>query len=214
MKAVLFDFDGVLYPETPKAIEMYVAGAVDTALHFGFKGSHEDALTLAKRSTGTHNESSKVFIEELKLASWAQWLPVFAQKVDHRHLQPDTYLKQAIINLKIEKGILTNAHAHWLHKVITHIDLHDVFDADKMISTDMVSFQGKASSDAGFRYALERLGSDAKSTVMIEDIPRNLRLAKKMGMKTMLVLHGRTYNNIPDWVDDVYETTLQAIHAI
>lgn len=214
MNAVLFDFDGVLYPETPEAIEMYVHGAVETAFHFGFTGTRDDAFFHARKSTGAHHESSRIFIEDMGLATWPQWLPVFAEKVNYAHLQPDAALKRAITALKINKGILTNAHANWLHKVIRHIDLHDIFEAHKMVSADQVDYQGKARSDAGFRFALNQMGAYAQNTVMIEDLPRNLRLAKKLGMRTMLVKHGRTHDVIPDWVDHVCDTTLEAIAAL
>lgn len=208
---VLFDFDGVLYPETPREVEMYVQGSVETALHFSFPGTRDEALKLAWDCTREHHESSRVFIERLGLATWAEWLPVFAEKIDYAHLAPNAVLKQKIEALAVPKGILSNAHQVWLHKVIRHIDLHDVFDAEKIVTTDMVEFRGKAGSDVGFRHALDRMGTDASCTVMIEDLPKNLRLAKQLGMKTILVTHGRVHDHVPDWVDHVAPSTLLAL---
>jgi putative hydrolase of the HAD superfamily len=116
-----------------------------------------------------------------------------------RFLTRDEELLAALAAIEIDKVIFTNAPRVYARRVIECLGLDEHFRV--VIDLEFHDYNGKP-----FREAYERvtthLGLRPEECVLVEDTLRNLRVAKELGMTTVLV--GPAVER-PDYVDHVVE---------
>lgn len=97
-------------------------------------------------------------------------------------------LARLLKRLPGRKILLTNAPRKYSHQVMRHLGLHRHFDQHIPIEAMRVhgKLQPKPSSQF-LRKLLARQGVHARRCILVEDSPANLRAAKKLGVRTVLV---------------------------
>ena len=75
-------------------------------------------------------------------------------------------------------------------------------------------FESKSESRRSFEEALEKLGCAPENAVMVEDLVKNLKIPHEMGMKTVLIHHGKPPEEIPDFVDYHCNSALNVLEAV
>ena len=113
----------------------------------------------------------------------------------------DDRLVNAISSLPGRKFVHTNGNADYAWKVLERLGiaaeldhLHDIFAADLRPKPD----------EHGYRKLLEQFDIDPAQALMAEDMARNLKPAKELGMTTVWIDNGSergTHDFHPDFVD-------------
>ncbi len=93
-------------------------------------------------------------------------------------------LKALLRRLPGRKIVFSNAPAHYTDAVLALAGIEHCFDA--IYAVEALRFQAKPSL-AGFLRVLRNEELDPRSCIMVEDTLRNLRTAKRLGMKTVWV---------------------------
>ncbi|MBN1440225.1 MAG: pyrimidine 5'-nucleotidase [Anaerolineales bacterium] len=102
-----------------------------------------------------------------------------------RYLSPDPSLKAMLAAVPAKKVIFSNADRPYIQRVLSALDVAEAFDG--IIDIFATGFACKP-MDAAYRIAAEKTGSpQAADCMLIDDQPRNLRTARGMGWKTVLV---------------------------
>jgi putative hydrolase of the HAD superfamily len=99
--------------------------------------------------------------------------------------------------------VFSNAPHHYAQAVLRETRLLQCFDA--VYAIEQLRFRPKPQA-AGFRTLLRREGVDPARCVLVEDSVENLRTARRLGMKTVLV--GRS-PKAPAWVDLRLQSVLE-----
>jgi putative hydrolase of the HAD superfamily len=102
-------------------------------------------------------------------------------------LEPDRELRQVLSQLPQRKAVFTNGSNGHAKRVLTHLGLSDQFEA--IFDIRIADYQPKPFS-APYERVLAELGMAGKDCAMLEDSVENLKTAKDLGMKTILVGNG------------------------
>lgn len=105
------------------------------------------------------------------------------------HVRPQPALAAALRRLPGTRVILTNAPQHYAHAVLRSARLHRV--VTQVVAVEQMRFAGAfrpKPSLAMLTMVCARLGVSARRCVLVEDSPENLHAARRLGMRTVLVL--------------------------
>jgi putative hydrolase of the HAD superfamily len=96
------------------------------------------------------------------------------------YLNPDPVLRQVIASLPTRNLVFTNADASHARRVLTALDLNDLFEA--IVDVNAVAPYCKPMPES-FSLAMRVAGeSDPAKCVMIDDLPRTIQAARDAGM--------------------------------
>jgi len=96
------------------------------------------------------------------------------------YLSPDPVLRQVIASLPTRNLVFTNADASHARRVLTALDLNDLFES--VVDVNVVAPYCKPMPES-FSIAMRVSGeSDPGKCVMIDDLPRTIQAARQAGM--------------------------------
>ena len=194
----IFDLDNCLYPASTRLFDL-----IDERM-----GAYIERLlgvdaVEAKRIQKMHFHGSGTTLAGL----------MKHHDVDPRHFMTDVHdipldrvvrddrLVRAWSRLPGRKFVHTNGDADYAWRVLDRLGiaaeldhLHDIFAADLRPKPD----------EHGYRKLLDQFGIDPKTALMAEDLARNLRPAKALGMTTVWIDNGSergSHDYSPDFVD-------------
>ncbi len=113
-------------------------------------------------------------------------------------LRPDQRLRQSLESLPGVKVVFTNGSRGHADRVLQALDLADQFS--EIFDIRVADYCPKPYADPYHR-VLAHLGADAGHCAMIEDSAENLRTAKALGMRTVLVGPARQADYVDARVD-------------
>ena len=207
IRGVIWDLDGTLYRYEQIFLEACNLAAARTAIDLGLDMSLDEALALARRSYDDQGSSFKLFAE-LGIRYEDFHLP-YHRAVDTTILAKNQEMRLALEQIGVPMVILTNASRDWALKTLAHLDLSGIFPPSNLLALEDVNYEAKSSSRRGFQTGLNILGKAPEEVLMVEDLPRNLIIAKEMGMTTALVHHGRADDAAREtYIDLSYDNTL------
>ncbi|WP_432822146.1 pyrimidine 5'-nucleotidase [Trichloromonas sp.] len=109
-------------------------------------------------------------------------------------LDPDAELRRVLEQLPQRKAVFTNGSTDHADRVLDRLGLSDQFE--DIFDIRVANYLPKPFA-APYQKVLARLGMQGKDCTMVEDSVENLKTAKQLGMKTVLVGDGPQ----PDFVD-------------
>ena len=122
-------------------------------------------------------------------------------------LDPDAELRHALQQLPQRKAVFTNGSTGHAERVLAQLGLRDQFES--IFDIRVAQYQPKPFA-APYHRVVAELGVDARDCTMIEDSLENLRTAKALGMKTVLVGAGPE----ADFVDACIDRAAQVPAAL
>ncbi|TCV85191.1 pyrimidine 5'-nucleotidase [Sulfurirhabdus autotrophica] len=99
-------------------------------------------------------------------------------------LQSEKILRHTLNNLPGQKVLFSNAPAHYSQAVLRLLNISDLFQ--KVFTIESTRFRPKPDS-YGFYRLFRQMQLLPKQCIMVEDTLVNLKIAKKLGMKTVWV---------------------------
>ena len=178
----VFDLDNTLYPHHVNLFSQVDRNMTDYVARL-LSLPHDEARQLQKqyyRDHGTtlqglminHQIDPNDFLEK-------------AHEIDYTVIEPNPALGEAIKALPGRKFIFTNGSVPHAEKTAAALGIRDHFDD----IFDIVAAGYIPKPDAAaYRKFLNRSGVDTRHAAMFEDLPRNLREPKVLGMRTVLIV--------------------------
>jgi putative hydrolase of the HAD superfamily len=114
-------------------------------------------------------------------------------------VQRNEAMAHALERLPGRRFVFTNGDAPYARRVLEAIGVHDRFDDVHDLRAN--SFRPKPDIH-GYELLCERFGIDPKHALMVDDMARNLKPAKMLGMTTVWVDNGSERGN--DGMDDSF----------
>lgn len=202
IRGIIWDLDGTLYRYNDLFIKACNIAAARAAQSLGVNITYEESVELAVRSEETYGYSLHGFIHEHGL-SYARLHHPFHEFIDEKLIQKNEDFVTALESLQLPQVLLTNASRGWANRVLTHLGMKHLFPDTHIIPMEDVDYTPKARGSAGFEKALQILDVPPAQVVVVEDLTRNLIIPRQMGLRTVLMTHGRPPEEgsaVADWV--------------
>jgi putative hydrolase of the HAD superfamily len=182
-RVVLFDLDNTLYPPECGLLQ-HLDDRINEFVSRRLGLSLEEAKALRRRyvqqyATTLHGLQAEEGVPP------SEYLSAVHNAVElERFLTRDEELLAALAAIEIDKVVFTNAPREYARRVIECLGMDEHFRL--VIDLEFHDYNGKP-----FREAYERvvahLNVRPAECVLVEDTPRNLRVARELGMVTVLV---------------------------
>jgi putative hydrolase of the HAD superfamily len=190
IKGIIWDLDNTLYRFDDAFEQACRIGSARAALDLGVTMSMEEAMVVAEDAFITTGYSGAYFEREFSI-NRREYHFRYHEVIDEKVIEVNEEIKVLIGALNLPHVILTNASRPWAHRVLGHLGLDPWFPDDRIIAQEDTGFIAKAQGTQGFDMALERLNLPPQDILMVDDMEKNLKIPKSMGLQTVLLHHGR-----------------------
>lgn len=195
---LIFDCDGVLYPLAALPTEMFVEAMKDVYRN-ELKLSGKEQCRISQKTIAENHLGMFNYILEMCYATgynFDLFCNKMCERLDYSKIQPNPQLWKTLQKLKDNNNIAvwTNGCRPHLDCVFNRLFAKNatdieaagilVFDICKMKKDGY--FRPKQSED-GFALFFEKTGFKAKDCILFDDTLRNLTMAKKYGVRGVLV---------------------------
>jgi len=183
IKNILFDCDGVLYQDleavfgqVSKKMTEYIAKKLNMDLK---KAKELQTNYFHKYNTSLnglmihHDISPEEFLK-------------YVHDIDLSFMKKDLALREELEKLNIKKFVFTNGSREHVKNITTHLGINDLFDG--IFDIVDAKFHPKPEARA-FDLMTEKFNINPKETLYIEDIAKNLSIAKERGSTTVWLIN-------------------------
>ena len=208
MQDLLIDLDNTVYPEDSNIfiqidlkMKSFIAEYLNVSLDEAFKIQKKYFINNGTTLRGLmlyHNVQPEKFLN-------------YVHDIDLTNIKKNKELAHELKKYNGKKIIFTNGSDQHAKKVLSQIGLNntidnifDIIKADYIPKPEILTYQK----------VINEYHLDPRNTIMIDDLPNNLRTAKELGMKTALIKKGFLNNNTHDHVDIVCDNLLETIKKI
>lgn len=180
----IFDLDNTLYPASSNLfplIDARIGGYV--ARHLGVDAT--EAHRIQKRYFHAHGTTLAGLMAEHGVDPHHYLADV--HDIDMGALTPNEVLAEALARLPGRKLVFTNGDAPYAARVLDRLGLGESFEA--IFDVHATAYRPKPEPVA-YQGLCEAYGLDPQESLFVEDMARNLRPAKAIGMTTVWVDNG------------------------
>ena len=181
-EAILFDLDNTLYTEESGIFDLidqrmneWLMSRLNIPEEECRQFRHKYFVKYGTTLRGLmlhHNVDPKDFLE------YVHDVPVL------EFLSVDEELRKTLEQIRTRKIIFTNSDAKHATRILDALGIRDLFE--KIFDIEAMQFIPKPDPEA-YRLALAYLGIAASECLLIDDMERNLRPARELGMQTILI---------------------------
>jgi putative hydrolase of the HAD superfamily len=208
MQDLLIDLDNTVYPENSNIfslIDIRMKSFISKNLNVSLEKSYEiqkkyfmEHGTTLKGLMLHHNINPKPFLS-------------YVHDIDLSSIQNNPKLIAVLKKYKGKKIIFTNGSQDHAIKVLQRVgikqyinDIFDIIDAKYIPKPEIVTY----------KKVLKKFNLIPEKTIMIDDLPSNLKTAKKLGINTVLINQKYDRKNTHDYINLVCSNLLETIIKI
>tara|TARA_B100001245_G_scaffold71340_1_gene50450 strand:+ start:1701 stop:2363 length:663 start_codon:yes stop_codon:yes gene_type:complete len=183
IKNILFDCDGVLYQDleavfgqVSKKMTEYISSKLNVDL---IKAKELQTNYFHKYNTSLnglmihHDIPPEEFLE-------------YVHDIDLSFMKKDKLLREELEKLNIKKFVFTNGSKEHVKNITEHLGIEDLFDG--IFDIVDAEFHPKPEAKA-FDLMVKKFNIEPKETIYIEDIAKNLSIAKARGSTTVWLIN-------------------------
>ncbi len=183
IKNILFDCDGVLYQDleavfgqVSKRMTKYISNKLKIDLK---KAKELQTNYFHKYNTSLnglmihHDISPKEFLK-------------YVHDIDLSFMKKDILLRQELIKLNLKKFVFTNGSKEHVNNITSHLGINDLFEG--IFDIEDAKYHPKPEAKA-FDLMVKKFDINPDETIYIEDIAKNLSIAKKRGSITVWLIN-------------------------
>jgi len=182
LKFIIFDLDDTLYPRNSGPMRE-VGHRIQLWLYNHLGVSWEGAIAVRRDYFHRYGTTMSGLIVEHDVDVHDYLAFVHDIPVDE-YLDSNPALAAMLDSIPLRKVIYTNATSEYGWRVLRALGVADRFE--QVIGIEEVGLRNKFHGDA-YEQALALLDAEGTECIMVEDIVRNLRPAKALGLTTVLV---------------------------
>jgi len=208
----VFDLDNTLYPHQARLFEQVDRRITDYIARF-FKVERDEAYKIQKGYFHTRGTTLSGLMAEHGVDPYEYLADVHDIEMDV--LDENAPLAAAIARLPGRKIIFTNADALYAGKILSKLGLGESFEA--IHDVHAAQYRPKPAPEA-YQHLCDAYELDPAQSLFADDMARNLKPAKQIGMTTLWVDNGSeqgeegdrdfvdfTTRDITHWLHDILE---------
>ncbi len=185
VKAILFDLDNTLYTEESGIFDL-IDQRMNEWLISNLKVSPEEVNHFRnhyfmKYGTTLRGLMLHHDVKPHDFLHYVHDVPV------GEFLSADEELRRMLGRIQMRKIIFTNSDERHANRILTTLGIRDLFE--KIFDIEAMHFIPKPNPEP-YRLALDYLKTEPSECLLIDDMERNLKPAKELGMQTILIGNG------------------------
>jgi putative hydrolase of the HAD superfamily len=183
LEVIIFDLDNTLY-HSDSGLSNEIGRRIRVWLQRSLQISSDTAAQMQHdyyRRYGTTMGGLIVEHQGLDIHDYLEYvhdIPIDA------YLDPDPRLETMLVSLGLRKVVYTNATSEYGWRVLSALGVDHCFE--RMVGIEEVNLRNKVYRDA-YECMLRLIAARSNDCIMVEDWISNLRVAKELGMTTILV---------------------------
>jgi len=217
---IIFDFDGVVSPDSPEfdmhrqrvgaeaALRMLKASFSDINLTL------EEVIELNATLSGKDEVDYKGFCKHYGLDQ-DKWHHDFNDNLNVELAPPTQITAEHFEACPFQMAILSHANRGWIIRKLEKDGRRHFFPDDKIFALEDVDNYCKFNGTEAYCRVLEKLDVEPRRAIMVENQPRNLVSAHKLGIETILVAQKNGNGSKQyDHVDYVFPGATQFLESV
>jgi len=201
-KVIVWDLDNTLYRETPEFHDLLDKITAEAAIEdLKLDMDFDTAKALVTESYKTYRDGGAIFVEKYGLSEKDMFDAYHKRKEENLYpIKPYTGLLDGLKQLKCPQYILSTSSYNACTAILKHIGLFEFFDGKYYSVEQFDCFKKNESPDVYLKFC-EKIGVKPADCIFIDDSYSNLEFAKKAGMITVRLCHGKENNKGAEYID-------------
>ena len=183
IKTWIFDLDNTLYPPEENIFSQ-IDQKMTSFIADNLKISNEEAFNIQKQNFIDHGTTLAGFMNSGNDKIDPDKFLEYVHDINLNSLQEDNDLRKILLLLPGKKYIFTNGTKKHAENVLKKLNLENIFQS--IFGIKEANYLPKPNSET-YNLFLKTYKIDPKTSIMFEDMGRNLIPAKELGMKTVLL---------------------------
>ena len=197
IKTWIFDLDNTLYPPEENIFSQ-IDQKMTSFIADNLKISIEEAFNIQKQNFIDHGTTLAGFMNSGNDKIDPDKFLEFVHDINLNSLKEDSNLRKILLLLPGKKYIFTNGTKKHAENVLKKLNLENIFQS--IFGIKEANYLPKPNLET-YNLFLKTYNIDPKTSIMFEDMGRNLIPAKELGMKTVLLERKLTNKNNSDQED-------------
>jgi putative hydrolase of the HAD superfamily len=183
IKTWIFDLDNTLYPPEENIFSQ-IDQKMTSFIADNLKISNEEAFNIQKQNFIDHGTTLAGFMNSGNDKIDPDKFLEFVHDINLNSLKKDNDLRKILLLLPGKKYIFTNGTKKHAENVLKKLNLENIFQS--IFGIKEANYIPKPNLET-YNLFLKTYKIDPKTSIMFEDMGRNLIPAKELGMKTVLL---------------------------
>ena len=183
IKTWIFDLDNTLYPPEENIFSQ-IDQKMTSFIADNLKISNEEAFNIQKQNFINHGTTLAGFMNSGNEKIDPDKFLEYVHDINLNSLQEDNDLRKILLLLPGKKYIFTNGTKKHAENVLKKLNLENIFQS--IFGIKEANYLPKPNLET-YNLFLKTYNIDPKTSIMFEDMGRNLIPAKELGMKTVLL---------------------------
>ena len=183
IKTWIFDLDNTLYPPEENIFSQ-IDKKMTTFISENLKISHEEAFNIQKQNFIDHGTTLAGFMNTGNSKINPDKFLEYVHDINLNSLKEDNKLRKILLMLPGKKYIFTNGTKKHAENVLKKLNLENIFRS--IFGIKEANYLPKPNIET-YNLFLKINNIDPKTSIMFEDMGRNLIPAKELGMTTVLL---------------------------
>lgn len=213
IKTWIFDLDNTLYPPEENIFSQ-IDQKMTSFIADNLKISIEEAFNIQKQNFIDHGTTLAGFMNSGNDKIDPDKFLEFVHDINLNSLQEDSNLRKILLLLPGKKYIFTNGTKKHAENVLKKLNLENIFQS--IFGIKEANYLPKPNLET-YNLFLKTYKIDPKTSIMFEDMGRNLIPAKELGMKTVLLerkLPNKNNSDQEDKYKDLWNDNYDADYII
>ncbi|MAU38681.1 MAG: pyrimidine 5'-nucleotidase [Rhizobiales bacterium TMED94] len=213
IKTWIFDLDNTLYPPEENIFSQ-IDQKMTSFIADNLKISNEEAFNIQKQNFIDHGTTLAGFMNSGNDKIDPDKFLEFVHDINLNSLQEDNNLRKILLLLPGKKYIFTNGTKKHAENVLKKLNLENIFQS--IFGIKEANYLPKPNLET-YNLFLKTYKIDPKTSIMFEDMGRNLIPAKELGMKTVLLerkLPNKNNSDQEDKYKDLWNDNYDADYII
>lgn len=194
IKTWIFDLDNTLYPPEENIFSQ-IDQKMTSFIADNLEISNEEAFNIQKQNFIDHGTTLAGFMNSGNDKIDPDKFLEYVHDINLNSLQEDNDLRKILLLLPGKKYIFTNGTKKHAENVLKKLNLENIFQS--IFGIKEANYLPKPNLET-YNLFLKTYKIDPKTSIMFEDMGRNLIPAKELGMKTVLLERKLTNKNNSD----------------
>lgn len=214
-KVIVWDLDNTLYRETPefhKLLDELTAQAAVEDLNIPL--DLQTAKNIVTESYRTYRDGGEIFVQKYGVSPKDMFDAYHKRKEQNLYpIKPYEGLIEKIQQLSCPQYILSTSSYSTCTAILKHIGLYDFF-ADKYYSVEQFDCYKKNESPDVYLKFCEKIQHQPEQCLFVDDSYSNLEFAKKAGMITIRLCHGKTNTKGAEFIDYAVDNIEECLNLL
>ncbi len=201
-KVIVWDLDNTLYRETPEfhdLMDSITAEAVIEDLHLPLK--MEEAKAMVTESYRTYRDGGEIFVRKYGVSPKEIFEAYHKRKEQHlAPIVPYEGLLEKLKSLQCPQYIFSTSSHDACEAILKHLGLLEFFAEHFYSVEDFDAYKKNETADIYIKFCT-KINIEPQNCLFVDDSYSNLEYAKKAGMQTIRLCHGKPNDMATEYID-------------